>query len=329
MNVQFEIERDRLNHFVATHPHGHLLQSYEWGEAQEAFGEPIFRVAVSENGVIFGVATVIVKTFYKNFHYLYCPKGPLFAPTASPETQELLLRAIHEEAQKRGSLFLRVAPELQEKPQWLSGFQKAEQELEPHETLILDLQKTEEELLSEMKSKTRYNIKLAQKKGVTVASGTDKRFLEIFLKLNQETSQRDKFTVHKDSYYYSQLDALSASGFMKVYVAHAEGKPVAANLVSFFGHRATYMHGASSNEGRNLMPTFALQWEAIKDAKMLGCKEYDFWGITTSEDPKHTWAGITRFKTGFGGTVVKYIGTYDLPYRRVLATLYRLYRKLK
>lgn len=328
MNIHFDVTPEQLNAFVTNHPHGHLLQSYEWGEAQESFGEPIFRVVVEENGIIFGVATVIVKTFYKNFHYLYCPKGPIFSPTAKPETKKLLFDAIHAEAKKRGSLFLRVAPEAEEKPEWLSNFRKADHELEPHETLMLDLNKSEEQLLSEMKSKTRYNIKVAQKKGVRVTSGTDKKFMEIFLQLNRETAKRDNFTVHKDAYYFSELEALGPAGFLKVYVAYANEKPIAANLVSFFGSRATYMHGASSNESRNLMPTFALQWEAIRDAKVLGKKQYDFWGITTSEDPKHPWAGITRFKMGFGGTVVKYIGAYDLVYSKMLYSLYRLYKRL-
>jgi lipid II:glycine glycyltransferase (peptidoglycan interpeptide bridge formation enzyme) len=329
MNTTYNISREQLNNFVSNHPHGHLLQSYEWGEAQENFGEPIFRVAVKDGEQILGVATVIIKTFYKNFHYIYCPRGPLFVETASREVHEMLLAAISEEAKKRGSLFLRVAPETTEKPSWLDGFKKADHELEPHESLILDLAKQEEQLLAEMKPKTRYNIKLAQKKGVTVTSGTDETFLNIFLRLNKETASRDNFTAHKDAYYQSILKALAPRGLLKVYVAYAEGMPIAANLVSSFGKRVTYMHGASSNEGRNLMPTFALQWEAIRDAKIQGKTEYDFWGITTSQDEKHPWAGITRFKNGFGGSVVKYIGAYDLVYRKVLTTLYSLYRKFR
>ncbi len=328
MSISFEVTKESLNEFVTTHPHGHLLQSYEWGEAQEAFGEPIFRVVVKENETILAAATVIVKTFYKNFHYLYCPKGPLFAEGASEEIRKQLFEAIHHEATKRGSIFLRVAPELQEKPEWLSHFKKSNQELEPHETLILDLSKSEEQLLAEMKSKTRYNIKLAEKKGVKVVSGTDQKYLEAFLQLNQETATRDKFTVHKNSYYHAQLEKLGPAGFLKIYVAFVNEKPVAANLVSFFGNRVTYVHGASSNEARNLMPTFALQWQAIKDAKNDNKSEYDFWGIDASQDPNHPWAGITRFKTGFGGTVVKYIGAYDHVYRRGLASLYTLYKRI-
>lgn len=332
MNATFDPQKEALNAFVVSSRNGHLLQSYEWGEAQKYFGEPVFRVAVKDGEQILAAATVIVKTFYKNFHYLYCPRGPLFSGNSSVEAQHLLLSAIQEEAKKRGSIFLRVSPELPELseiPLWLAGFKKSNQELEPHESLILDLTKTEEQLLSEMKPKTRYNIKVAQKKGVTVTAGTDESFLNIFLQINKETAKRDKFTAHKDAYYQAMLRALAPAGFMKVYVAYANQKPIAANLVSTFSNRATYMHGASSNEGRNLMPTFALQWEAIRDAKIQGKTEYDFWGITTSEDENHPWAGITRFKTGFGGTVVKYIGAYDQVYRKGLATLYSLYKKFR
>ena len=333
MNIIQEISSEQLDDFVSSHPHGHILQSHEWGEAQKAFGEPVYRIGIEENGTLLACATLIAKTFKGSQHYMYCPRGPLFASGATQEVQKEFLKAIANLANEKKSIFLRVNPELTEKPSWLAGFKKADHEIEPRETVILDLLKSEDQLLSEMKSKTRYNIRLAEKKGVRVVSGSDEKLLREFLRLNKETTERDKFKAHENEYYQKQLAILGPKNMQKVYVAFANinGKEqaIAANLVSYFGKRATYMHGASGNEGRNLMPTFALQWQAMRDAKSEGYTEYDFWGVAPSDDPSHPWAGITRFKKGFSQTVVQYIGAYDLPYRKALYALYRLYRKVR
>jgi lipid II:glycine glycyltransferase (peptidoglycan interpeptide bridge formation enzyme) len=120
---------------------------------------------------------------------------------------------------------------------------------------------------------------------------------------------------------------------MYVYVAEAmiDGvlQPIAANIVSHFGKRVTYVHGASGNRGRNLMAPFLLQWSAILEAKRVGATEYDFWGIADSEDPTHPWAGITRFKRGFGGSMVQYIGAYDIIYKPTWYKIYRAYKTLR
>lgn len=332
MNSVASLTKDQINDVLAKAPHAHLLQSYEWGVFQEAFGERVFRVGIEDDGKIVALATLIRKDFGFGKSYLYCPRGPVFLEE-SESLAEMLLQEIETIAKREGAFFFRANPEYQERPEWMKSFKKAPNELEPRETTIVDLKKSEDELLASMKSKTRYNVRLAKKRHVTIESSFDNpKFLEIFLQLNRETASRDGFTPHSDDYYRKQFEVLGKNKNLAIYVAFADAagkKPIASNIVSFFGKRATYVHGTSSNEGRNLMPTFLLQWQAMLDAKERGMEEYDFWGITTSDDPKHPWHGISRFKKGFGGNVVQYVGAYDKVFQSLWYSLYLLIKKVR
>jgi lipid II:glycine glycyltransferase (peptidoglycan interpeptide bridge formation enzyme) len=203
---------------------------------------------------------------------------------------------------------------------------------QPQHTLLLDISKSEEDLLSEMHAKTRYNIRLSEKKGVEVRQEKD---VDTFWRLNEETSARDAFKTHDREYYARMLDLPSVFQLNAYY----EGVSIASHIFVRFGDRFTYLHGASGNTHRNLMAPYLLQWEGIRFAEELGCQEYDFWGIAppVSEGEKnkktcfhelcwevhHPWTGITRFKAGFGGKVWAYPEAVDI----VLdAWQYRLYR---
>jgi len=197
--------------------------------------------------------------------------------------------------------------------------------VQPADTLLLDLNKTEEELSAEMHQKTRYNIKLAEKKGVKVEKVEDqKEAINIFKELIKETSARDKFTPHSNSYYRKMLKSLDKN--VCSWVAKYEDKVLAANIVVNFGDTVTYLHGASSNKHRNLMAPHLLQWEQIKWAKGNGFQIYDFWGISDSDS---RWAGFTRFKRGFGGWEKKLPGTFDLVHNQRMYKLYKLIKKFR
>ena len=161
-----------------------------------------------------------------------------------------------------------------------------------------------------MKPKGRYNIKLAQKKGVTIETSNDSKDMEIFFKILKTTCTRDGFSIQPLSFYKDMIVSLGKDK-CKLYLAKYEGKVIAANIVTFFGDICTYYYGASSNEYRNLMAPYLLQWQAICDAKKAGFKSYDFLGISETDDEKDSWAGITSFKKKFGGTEVKYIRTRE------------------
>jgi lipid II:glycine glycyltransferase (peptidoglycan interpeptide bridge formation enzyme) len=182
--------------------------------------------------------------------------------------------------------------------------------------VLVDLERDEEVMLAAMKPKCRYNILLAERKGVTVRR-TDAGGLDVFYGLLCETARRDGITVHGAGYYRSLFD--SAGGEpgvdLRLYTACHGGDDLAAAVVLFRGPAAVYLYGASSNVKRNLMAPYLLQWQAMKDARIAGCAVYDLFGIPPCDDPSHPMAGLYRFKTGFGGTIVHRPGSWDYVYR--------------
>lgn len=197
--------------------------------------------------------------------------------------------------------------------------------MNPASTIVLDLSKSEEHLLAAMHQKTRYNIKLAAKHEVTVREGKGEQDLEAFIRLTQETASRDRFQSHSASYLRATYQFLSERNMARLRLAEYQGTILAANLEIVYGDTATYLHGASSSQDRQVMAPFLLQWEAIRAAKAEGRNYYDFWGANPESKAsfyyKSGWEGITRFKEGFGGKRSDFIGTWDLPVHRFLYQL--------
>jgi len=293
---------------------GEFLQSWFWGEIVEKNGETLRRYGVAEGNEILAVISVIKKPLFGPFFYWYAPRGPIGERRAI----EFLLKEL--KADKSGGIFLRIEPqEILNIKKGKTNLKKS-LDLQPKKTLFLDLKQEEEELLKVMHPKTRYNIKLAAKKGVKIIEAGAEDFAE-FWRLIKLTGDRDGFRLHGAAHY---KNLLSAPKFIKLYLASHEGKNIAAGLFCFFGNRATYLHGASDNEARNLMAPYLLQWEIIKTARKEGFKYYDFYGIDEKK-----WPGVTRFKLGFGGSVREYPGTYDFVFQPLIYNLYGLLRKLR
>lgn len=209
---------------------------------------------------------------------------------------------------------------------------------QPQTTLILDLRPSTDEILASMHKKSRYNIRLAGRKGGTVQQGAD---VDTFWQLHAETTDRDRFSGHTKGYYEKFLDMPMAEQF----TAYVDGVPIAAIITVLHGGVMTYVHGASSNKYRNLMAPYLLQWEAMQYAKQQGATQYDFWGIAPiypqGEAPSetcyneycwevtHPWTGITRFKVGFGGSVVTYPNAQDIVFRPFIYRIYTLMHTLR
>lgn len=336
-----EIKEDKKNDWnsfiLRNCPEG-FLQSFEWGEFQSSAGRKVLRLACCEKRFL-AVAMIVEHRLPFGVRYWYIPRGPIVAadmPEADRSSAaDYLISAIGKKAEKSGVLFVRMDPPISEEEgsAWeRQGLRSAPGSVQPSDTLVLDLAKSEEELLSGMKPKTRYNIRLAGKKGVAAAAEnfSEESFAE-FWRLIEETSRRDGIVPHGRDYYRKMLRVLGEEGAAlrcRLYVARYEGKAIAANLVLFFGDYAVYLHGASSNSFRNLMAPYLLQWTQIRDARAAGCRTYDFWGITIdNENPR--WAGITRFKKGFGGKEVSYAPAYDLAVNDFLYALYARFRKIR
>lgn len=211
-------------------------------------------------------------------------------------------------------------------------------DVQPPDSVILKLDKSEDELLAAMKSKWRYNIKLAEKKGVTV-SEEGLAGLETFLELYEETGKRDAIAIHSREYYRDLFNeaikanekshGISSQPKLKLWVARYEDQALASIITLYFGGQAVYLYGASGQLHRNLMPTYALQWKAICDAKKSGCEYWDFFGIPPADDPGHPMHGLYRFKTGFGGEIVHYPGAWDYPLKPFFYALYSLAERLR
>lgn len=302
MSVLREInDRVQWNSFLLSQfsQTGIFLQSWEWGEFQEAVGRGVYRYQSQD-----GLVQVIELPLPLGKKYWFIPRGTLIAE-------------LEEKARQHGALFARFEPTHGVAP---PGAVKTKS-VSPTQTLLIDLAKSEDALLAGMHEKTRYNIRLAVRKGVRCKVSGVSGF-EQFWKMLEETATRDGFYTHEPEYYKKMLD-IDGAMQVKLYMAYSDATPLATAIVGYFGDTATYLHGASSYEHRALMGPHALHWEIIRDAKKAGYKFYDFWGIDEKK-----WPGMTRFKMGFGGTVVDYPGTFDLPLNRFWYTLYRLGRRV-
>jgi lipid II:glycine glycyltransferase (peptidoglycan interpeptide bridge formation enzyme) len=200
--------------------------------------------------------------------------------------------------------------------------------LNPASTILVDLTPTEEELLRRMHEKTRYNIRLAERRGVSARVGSGPKDLDTFLRLSEETATRDGFVQHASTYLAKTYQFLAAQGMATIRVAENEGKVLAAQMEIAFGDTVTYLYGASSSESRQLMAPYALHWSAMRDAIAKGFTTYDLWGANPEWQGsfyyKPSWEGITRFKRGFGARHVDLVGTWDLPFSRSLYALLHL-----
>jgi lipid II:glycine glycyltransferase (peptidoglycan interpeptide bridge formation enzyme) len=215
-------------------------------------------------------------------------------------------------------------------PSLCPPFARSSADVQTPDTILVDLTVPEETMLSRMKSKGRYNIRLAHKRGVRVRSGGAGE-LETFYALYRETARRDGLKIHALSYYQALFAhcAEYPGQELRLYFADYQGKTLASAIVLFRKSMATYLYGASSNEDRHVMAPYAVQWQAMIDAKAHGCEEYDLFGIPPSADPDHPMAGLYRFKTGFGGRIIRRSGSWDYPYKRLTRRVFSVAEALR
>lgn len=304
--------------FVSNQPCTQFAQSWNWAVFQSGTFEKLWRLAVVDGDNILAVAKIVKKPLMAGWSYFYCDRGPIFAGNNwNEEAGKLMFSEIEKLAQAEGAVFLRFDPIFDVAETHFDLVKTID--IQPKKTAILDLAKNEEELLQAMHQKTRYNIRLAQKKGVTVElAGVDA--FEEFWQLMEETRERDEFKLHGKKYYQDMLGL----DLIKLYFAKFEGKVIATSIVSHYGDMATYVHGGSSNGNRDVMAPFLLQWTAILDAQKAGLKYYDFYGVDETK-----WPGVTRFKMGFNPGVYEYAGTFDLVYGKAWYNVYKWLRKLR
>jgi lipid II:glycine glycyltransferase (peptidoglycan interpeptide bridge formation enzyme) len=286
----------------------HVMQSWQWGEFREQMGVKLSRFGLYDDKKLIDAFQI---TFHKipflNQYVGYLPKGPF------PDQD--LAKALKEIGQKNNCAFIKLEPNIKinnSQSKIDNSFKTSPKPMFSKHNFLLDLTPSEERLLANMHPKTRYNIRVAEKHGVKVEDRTDDGALEIYLKLYFETTKRQGFAGHNANYHRTVFKTLKEAGLAKLMIATYEGEPLTAWCVFIFKDTIYYAYGGSSKSHPEVMSNNLVCWEVIKLGKKLGLKTFDMWGALGSDpDPKDPWIGFHRFKKGYGGELVEYIGTYD------------------
>lgn len=329
-----EQDHQRFNDFVAAFPTGDLLQSFEWGELKRRTGWTPIRLIAERGGQLAAAASVLRRRIPRtNRCIMYAQRGPVL-DTRDRELTHAFCERLRRAAAEGGAILLKIDPPIpiedtqSEANLRAAGFSPVNVGgfggTQPKAVMQLDLHRTPEELLASFKPKWRYNIRLAERKGVQVRITSQESDLRTFYALLQETCRRDGFVVRGYGYFRDMFDILGPPGYVVLAMASYEGEDVAGAIVNRFGDRATYAYGASSNQHRNVMPNHLLQWSLICWAREQGCRLYDFRGVSPIRDGKldPRLEGLNRFKEGFCPRYVEYIGEYDMV---ISPVMYRLW----
>jgi lipid II:glycine glycyltransferase (peptidoglycan interpeptide bridge formation enzyme) len=379
------VESTTWNSLISSLPNPHFLQTYEWGQVKAKYGwTPLYAVWTSDgkfsvfketdhwslNAASCLAAALILKRqilrngFAARLSILYSPKGPLL-DWSNASLRNRVLNDLQSLARKQGALFLKMDPDvvlgsgvpaseddvidnggqtvMSELKQ--RGWSYSSDQIQFRNTVLIDINQSEEELLARMKPKTRYNVRLAEKKGVTLRVGNQQDFGMLY-KMYAETSVRDGFVIRDENYYktvwqtflanaqspisnlespltnYREASLWGQLPFTEPLIAEVNHQPVAAIFVFYFAGRAYYVYGMSRDIHREKMPAYLLQWEAIKRAKAKGCLTYDLWGAPETFDENDSMWGVYRFKEGLGGSVVRTLGAWDFAPNPVWYKLY-------
>ena len=331
-----------------------FLQSAVWAEFKEAFGWQAAAYRYGSDSLNHQLLVLIRKI--GPLRLAYVPHGPELSGNGAVEGEDRLEewgRRLAELARLIGDTIPRDVMVLRFDPPWRlgdelsteaaltvlarAGFRLPRVRVQVPTTVIIDLTAPEEEMLSRMKSKTRYNVRLAEKRGVEVEAiaaveALQSSMLRDWYDIYRATARRDQISIHPFAYYEKLLAVAGRERSdlrLRLYLARHEGDLLGGIIVGYCGRMATYLYGASADVKRNLMAAYGLQWRAMRDARAAGCTSYDLFGIPPTDDPKHPMSGLYRFKTGFGGAVVRRPGLVDVPRRKAAYAAYRFVEDIR
>ena len=294
-----------------------FLQSFAWGETHQSLKHPVLRFGIYSKDKLIGLIQLI-KVAAKRGTYWECPGGPVL----DFKNERLLEQAINflkELAKKEKVLWLRIRPNVPESLETKAalkrlGFVKAPMHLHAENTLIIDLNQSLDKLLANMRKNTRYAVRQAEKLGVKVVTENNLKAVEELYRLQLKTAKRHHFVPFSLPYLKAQFEAFSKDNQIQIFKAVYQGRVLALAMIIFYGPEAVYHYSGSSEESRRIPGSYLLQWVVIQAAKLRGSKRYNLWGIDPHFNPKHRFAGVTLFKTGFGGTALNYMPAHDLPF---------------
>lgn len=338
------------NNLISQLARPHLLQTAEWAKAKEPFGWSAHRKTwQDENGNFVAAAQILQRSIAlpipgRSVCMLYVPKGPLLKDWADKQLRNRVLNDLGDFAREEGAFFIKIDPDLayghglpgdpdaRENPvatEFVTelksvGWQFSNEQVQMRNTMLITVNKTEEQLLAAMKQKARYNLRLAERKGVKVRRGSPADFSELF-KMYAETSVRDGFVIRSEGYYREVWDRFYEAGMLTPLIAEVEGQAVAGLMLFVFAKQSWYLYGMSRDLYRDWMPNYLLQWEAIKASQAAGCETYDLWGAPDEFNESDPMWGVYRFKQGLGANEARTIGAWDLPLKPFT---YRLYTQV-
>jgi lipid II:glycine glycyltransferase (peptidoglycan interpeptide bridge formation enzyme) len=316
---------DAWDELLRQQPEGNLLQSWTWGELQSRFGWTVERLLVE--GRRQGLCSLQrTGTLFPGGAVYYVPRGP-----AVTEASRLpLLDELDRRARSSGVVVLRIEPNDRVGDEWPAFFEgrgyRTGKAVQPQASQLLRIDPEPEALKAGFKPKTRYNLNLAERKGIKVRGSKDVR---TFARLAADTARRQGISLPGETYYQAAIDLFSPKDAVRLYLADHEGDVLGGIMVFRFGQTAYYLFGGSSERKRELMPNYLLHWQAMMDFRALGCDTYDWWGVPEEPAPDHPWFGLYRFKTGFGGETVRYIGLYEHVLRPAAMALEERAQRLK
>lgn len=316
----YKIDMYKYEEFIRSHPKGHFMQSVKWAKVKSNWSNEIITVEDADGNIKGSLSLLIRKVPLINRTMMYSPRGPV-CDIHDTGTLKALIEKAKAVARAYKSYVLKIDPDVEKDDKEFTsiisslGFKiksksKDFEGIQPRFVFRLDIRnKPEEDLLMSFNQKVRYNIRLAARKGVEIRIGSKKDIPE-FHKIMIETGIRDRFVVRSPSYFEKMLNCLGPEN-IRLYLAYYQGKMIAGTIAIVYGNKCWYLYGASSNEYRNVMPNYLLQWEMIKWAIESGCDIYDFRGVSGDIDESNPLYGLYRFKKGFGGKFTEFIGELD------------------
>ena len=308
-------EKKVWEEFILTKSEANFLQSWSWGEFHKALNKIINRTGFFENNKLVGIMLSIVEPARRG-KYLTVPGGPIIN-WQDKNLINFFAKHLKIIAKENNCVFIRVRPQLPQdefsKKLFKDlGFIKAPMHLHAELTSQLDIAKSEEELMAQMRKGTRYEIRKAIKENIKITTSKDEKEIKKFYDVQIETAKRQKFVPFSYKFLHEQFKVFAKNGNALLYKAEFGKKLLAQAFVIFYGKEAVYHYGASTDEGRNYPGAHFIQWEAIKEAKKRGMTRYNFWGVAPIDKPDHRFAGLSLFKRGFGGEDFQYLPAQDL-----------------
>lgn len=307
-------EWDRV---ASTFEHATFISSWNWGEFERSLGSKFLNYAVwNDNDEVVGLLPIKQIKALRG-RYLHLRHAPLI-DWEDEEVVDLTLKFLRKMALKGGWQFVRMSPLLQNTP--LNNDLLRERKLKPatahavdaESTLVLDLSKSEEELMMDMRKNTRYSIRKAEKMGITIVSTTGMESFDQFWEIFTDAVVRNKWTAYSRGYVEKEFELFAKQNMARMFFSIYDNKPIAAAIFTYFNGHSVYHHSGSLTQYRDIPSTYLLQWEAIKYAKSAGMKYFNLWGVSPEDDKEHPWYGLSLFKRGFGGEEVQTVHAHDM-----------------